>query len=57
MLTRPDAGLFCAIVVGNELFEALRHFLRRDRAAARQAFRDALVMGASWVLPFAAYFA
>lgn len=55
-LTRPDAGLFCAIVVGNELFEAASLF-RRDRAAAGRAFRDAVVMAATWALPFAAYFA
>src|SRR5262245_29136139 len=56
-LTRPDAGLFCAVVVGNELFEALRAFVRRDRAAGRTALRDAVIMGGTWVLPFAAYFA
>jgi hypothetical protein len=56
-LTRPDAGLFCAVVVGNELFEALMALRKRDRAAARRAFLDAIVMGATWAVPFAAYFA
>jgi len=56
-LTRPDAGLFCAVVVGNELFEALLAFARRDRAAARRGLVDALVMGGTWAVPFAAYFA
>jgi hypothetical protein len=56
-LTRPDAGLFCAVVVGNELYEALVAFRKRDRAGARKAFLDAVVMGAAWAVPFAAYFA
>src|SRR5262245_24376589 len=56
-LTRPDAGLFCAVVVGNELFEAVRALGKRDRPAARKAFLDAVVMGAAWAVPFAAYFA
>ncbi|HEX6763829.1 MAG TPA: hypothetical protein VF103_00090, partial [Polyangiaceae bacterium] len=55
-LTRPDAGLFCAVVVGNELFEAAAAFVRRDRPTARRAFLDAVVMGATWAVPFAAYF-
>src|SRR5262245_57713536 len=31
-LTRPDAGLFCAVVVGNELYEALLLFRKKQRA-------------------------
>jgi hypothetical protein len=56
-LTRPDAGLFCAVVVGNELFEALVALYRRDRVSAKRGLFDALVMGGAWALPFAAYFA
>jgi hypothetical protein len=55
-LTRPDAGLFCAVVVGNELFETLVAFRRGDRAAAKRGLLDAVVMTGAWALPFAAYF-
>ena len=56
-LTRPDAGLFCACVIGNELLEALLDWRRGDRKSAARGLSGALTSTAVWVLPYAVYFA
>jgi hypothetical protein len=55
-LTRPDAALFGACVIGNELLEALLDWKRSDRKVAARALRAALTSTAVWVVPYAAYF-
>jgi hypothetical protein len=56
-LTRPDAALFCACVVGNEVLEVLVAFRKGNRSHAGRALRDTLTISAVWLLPYAAYFA
>jgi hypothetical protein len=57
VLTRPDAALFGAAIVGSELVEAALAYHRRDHATARALARAALVMSAAWLLPYALHFA
>ena len=55
-LTRPDAGLFCAVVLGNELLEAW--LLRaRGSALARERAFQAVLAAAVWLVAYASYFA
>src|SRR5688572_1527843 len=56
-LTRPDAGLFCATLIGSELVEAGLAFRRREPRAAKKALLEAAAMGAIWVALYGAYFA
>jgi len=56
-LTRPDAGLFCAILVSNEVLEGLLERRAGRAAEARKCWRDAAVMTAVWVALYGAYFA
>jgi hypothetical protein len=56
-LTRPDAALFSACVIGNELFESLLDWKRGDRGGAVRTLKDALTSAAVWVVPYAVYFA
>jgi hypothetical protein len=55
-LTRPDAGLFCAVLLGNELLEAWLELRRGDRMAARRRSAEALLAGGVWVASYGAYF-
>jgi hypothetical protein len=57
ILTRPDAGLFGASVIGSELVEAGLAIVRGSRREAKALGRDALVMTAAWLVPYAVYFA
>ncbi len=57
VLTRPDAALFGAAVVGSELVEAALAYRRGDRGGAKALGRDVLVMSAAWLVPYALYFA
>jgi hypothetical protein len=58
-MTRPDAGLFAAVLLTNELIEAgcVAFGKRRDRAAAFGIAREAVLAGAVWVGVFGVYFA
>jgi len=58
-MTRPDAGSFAAVLLGNELVEAavVAFGRRRDRAEARRIARDAVLAGAVWLALFGVYFA
>lgn len=56
-LTRPDAGLFCATLIGSEIVEALAQRRRGETRAARRTLLDAALMSAVWVLIYGAYFA
>jgi hypothetical protein len=56
-LTRPDAALFGACVIGNEFLEAALTYRRNDREASVRALRETATITAVWVLPYAAYFA
>jgi hypothetical protein len=55
-LTRPDAGLFCAVLLGNELLEAGLDSRRGNRTAARWRASEALLAGCVWVALYGAYF-
>jgi hypothetical protein len=58
-MTRPDAGLFAAVLLGNELIEAacVAFGRRRDRPAAFGIAREAVLAGAAWLGVFGVYFA
>jgi hypothetical protein len=57
VLTRPDAALFGAAVVGSELVEAALAYRRGERTLAKTLGRDLLVTSAAWLVPYALYFA
>ena len=57
VLTRPDAALFGAAVVGSEFIDAALAYRQGERARAKAIGRDVLVMGAAWLVPYALYFA
>lgn len=57
VLTRPDALLFGAAVVGSELLEVALAYLRGDRRGALALARELALMSAAWLLPYAVYFA
>jgi len=57
ILTRPDAALFGAAVVGSELVEAALAYRQGERPRAKALGRDVLVMSAAWLVPYALYFA
>lgn len=52
MMTRPDAGLFCAVLVGSELVEALLH-----KATRRETLVQTAWMTGAWIGVYALYFA
>jgi hypothetical protein len=56
-LTRPDAGLFCAVLLGNELLEAGLEWRRGVSAAARTRALQALAAAGVWLVLYGAYFA
>jgi hypothetical protein len=58
-MTRPDAGLFAAVLLLNELIEAvcLAFGKRRDRAAGFGIAREAVLAGVVWLGLFGVYFA
>lgn len=58
-MTRPDAGLFAAVLLANELVEAawVAFGRRRDRSAALGIVREAVFAGAVWAGVFGVYFA
>jgi hypothetical protein len=58
-MTRPDAGLFAAVLLANELIEAacVAFGSRRDRPAAFGIAREAVLAGAVWLGVFGVYFA
>jgi arabinofuranosyltransferase len=56
-LTRPDAGLFCAVILGNEMLEALLQYRRGNRGEALvRSLRAALACGV-WIVGYGGYFA
>jgi hypothetical protein len=57
VLTRPDAALFGAAVVGSELVEAALAYGRGERTYAKGLAREVCVMSAAWLVPYALYFA
>ncbi|HVY30140.1 MAG TPA: hypothetical protein VHB79_26465 [Polyangiaceae bacterium] len=52
-LTRPDAGLFCAVLLGNRAVEAV---VRRKSGRAAQELRGIALAGAIWVVGYGCYF-
>ncbi len=56
-LTRPDAALFGACVLGNELLGAALAFRHGGPKAASSQLHAIGVALAAWLLPYAAYFA
>jgi hypothetical protein len=55
-LTRPDAGLFCAVLLGNQLLDAgLDHRKGLRSSSSSQAF-TALAAAAIWLTGYALYF-
>ncbi len=56
-LTRPDAGLFCAVLLGNEVLEAALDWRRGARGAAKQRAFGALLAATVWLALYGAYFA
>jgi hypothetical protein len=55
-LTRPDAGLFCVVLLGNELLEAGLQLRRGERVQARlRAVQMALAFGV-WAVGYGGYF-
>lgn len=58
-MTRPDAGLFAAVLLTNELVEAacVAFCRRRDRAAALAITREAVLSGVVWLGVFGVYYA
>jgi len=56
-LTRPDAGLFCVVVVATELSESGWAGRRKQCLVARRAMVDASIMAGTWIGLYAAYFA
>ncbi|HTQ02341.1 MAG TPA: hypothetical protein VMI54_00740 [Polyangiaceae bacterium] len=57
ILTRPDAALFGMAVIGSELVEAALAWLRGATREAKESGREALVIAAAWLVPYAIYFA
>jgi len=55
-LTRPDAGLFCAVVLGNELFEAWLLRARGSRPEARARALHAALAAGVWLAAYGSYF-
>lgn len=55
-LTRPDAGLFCVVLLANELLEAWLDRRRGNLTAGRWRAGEALLAGALWVALYGAYF-
>ncbi len=56
-LTRPDAALFCIVLVATELSEAVWAWRRHQIVAARRSLIDGAVMGGTWIGIYAVYFA
>jgi len=56
-LTRPDAALFGACLVGSELVAALLDGKRGDTVRCRSGLRSLAIAVVAWLVPYAAYFA
>jgi hypothetical protein len=55
-LTRPDAGLFCTVLLGNQLLEAGLEHRRGLRAESRSHVFSTLGAAAIWIAGYALYF-
>jgi hypothetical protein len=55
-LTRPDAGLFCAVIVANQALDAALALRRGDRVEARRRALGTLTAAAIWIALYGAYF-
>lgn len=55
-LTRPDAGLFCAVVLASQLFDAGLDHRRGLNDRARAAALSAVLAAAIWVVGYGVYF-
>jgi arabinofuranosyltransferase len=55
-LTRPDAGLFCAVLLGNQLLDAALDYRKGLRASSRRHLLSALWAAAIWLAGYALYF-
>ena len=55
-LTRPDAGLFCAVVLAGQLLEAGRDYRRGLQARSKAAALSALAAAAIWIVGYGLYF-
>jgi hypothetical protein len=56
-LTRPDAGLFCAVMLGNEVLQAGLDWRLGQRVTAKKRAFEALLAGAVWLTLYGGYFA
>lgn len=55
-LTRPDAGLFCAVVLAGQFVEAARDYRRGLPARSRAAAVSAALAATIWIAGYALYF-
>lgn len=55
-LTRPDAGLFCAVLLGNLAVDAVSMWRRGEKQPARALFGGALLASAIWLVGYGSYF-
>ncbi|RYZ10333.1 MAG: hypothetical protein EOO73_01810 [Myxococcales bacterium] len=55
-LTRPDAGLFCAVILANQALDAALAWRRGERALAAQRALGTLTAAGIWVVAYGAYF-
>jgi hypothetical protein len=55
-LTRPDAGLFCAVVVGSQLVGAALEYRRGERAKSLGAGLEMAAAAAVWIVGYGLYF-
>jgi hypothetical protein len=55
-LTRPDAGLFCAVILGHQALEAALAFRRGDRAVGARRALGTLAAASIWLVAYGAYF-
>lgn len=55
-LTRPDAGLFCAVILASQALEAGLAFRRGNRSDAKQRALGTLAAGGVWIALYGAYF-
>jgi hypothetical protein len=55
-LTRPDAGLFCAVLLGSQLLDAGLDYRKGLRAKSRSLALSTLAAAAIWIVGYTLYF-